>query len=71
MLRDKGTPAAFHRLDLSGSTLAVVEFCHLNSARADLITLQVQRQRVTLERAQDEVAAKLEHEKLDVWLYFC
>jgi hypothetical protein len=64
MLRDKGTPAAFHQPDLNGSTLAVVELCHLNSARVDIITLQVQLQRVTLEHAQDEVLAKLEQEKL-------
>jgi multidrug resistance efflux pump len=41
----------------------VVELCHLNSARAHIITLQVQLQRVTPEHAQDEVLAKLEHEK--------
>ena len=64
MLRDKGTPAAFHRPDLNGSTLAVVELCHLKSARAYIITPQVQLQRVTLERAQDEVVAKFEHDKL-------
>ena len=56
----------YHKLQKANRKLeeAAAELCHLSSARADIVTLQAQLQRVTLERTQDEGVAKLEHEKL-------